>query len=272
MEIDFSQLTAWLSALWWPFCRILAMLVAAPTMGDAGMPMSARVLLSLVLAVVMMPIAQSSAVHIPVFSMQGVLAAAEQAVLGLAMGLTFHLAIAVIGVLGFLLSSQLGLAMAVMNDPINGSSSDVVGALLNILCVLAFFGMDGHLLFTAVLGESFRAWPLGAGLALLTLQNLAYNLAWVFSAALLLALPVVAATLVVQLGMGFLNRVAPALNLFSLGYSLVTLFGLFMLTQMLAHVPAHYLRMTQQLLRMLEQGMRGVPDVTAAIGGGGRHG
>lgn len=82
----------------------------------------------------------------------------------------------------------------------------------------------------------------------------------------------VAATLVVQLGMGFLNRVAPALNLFSLGYSLVTLFGLFMLTQMLAHVPAHYLRMTQQLLRMLEQGMRGVPEVAGLIGPGGVHG
>ena len=96
---------------------------------------------------------------------------------------------------------------------------------------------------------------MGLGLSLITLQNLAYNLAWVFSAALLLALPVVAATLVVQLGMGFLNRVAPALNLFSLGYSLVTLFGLFMLSQMLSHVPAHYLRMTRQLLHMIEQGM-----------------
>lgn len=259
MEIEFSQLTVWLSALWWPLCRVIAMLAAAPTIGDAGVPMPMRALLALVLAVVLMPVSQSTAAHVPIFSMQGVLAAAEQAILGLAMGLTFHLAMAVIGVLGFLLSSQLGLAMAVLNDPINGSSSDVVGAMLNVLCVLAFFGMDGHLLFTAVLGESFRAWPVGAGLSLLTLQNLAYNLAWVFSAALLLALPVVAATLVVQLGMGFLNRVAPALNLFSLGYALVTLFGLFMLTRMLAQVPAHYLRMTRQLLRMLEQGMRGMP-------------
>ncbi|MDH0868254.1 flagellar biosynthetic protein FliR [Mitsuaria sp. GD03876] len=259
MELEIGQLTAWLSALWWPFCRAIAMLAAAPTIGDAGVPVSARALLALVLAVVLMPVSQSTAVAIPIFSMHGLLAAGEQAILGLAMGLTFHLAMAVIGVLGFLLSSQLGLAMAVLNDPINGSASDVVGALLNVLCVLAFFGMDGHLLFIAVLGESFRAWPVGAGLSLLTLQNLAYNLGWAFSAALLLALPVVAATLVVQLGMGFLNRVAPALNLFSLGYALVTLFGLFMLTRMLAHVPAHYLRMTQQLLRMLEQGMRGVP-------------
>lgn len=256
MEIEFNQLMVWLSALWWPFCRCLAMLAAAPTIGDSGIPMPARVLLALVLAVVMLPISNATALAIPVFSLRGVLAAGEQALLGLALGLSFHLAMAVIGVLGFLLSSQLGLAMAVLNDPINGSASDVISALLNVLCVLAFFGMDGHLLFIAVLGESFRAWPVGAGLSLLTLQNLAYNLAWVFSAALLLALPVVAATLVVQLGMGFLNRVAPALNLFSLGYSLVTLFGLFMLTQMLAHVPEHYLRMTRQLLQMIEQGMR----------------
>ncbi|WP_435532074.1 flagellar biosynthetic protein FliR [Roseateles amylovorans] len=262
----------WLSALWWPFCRAMALLTAAPTIGDAGIPMAVRALLALVLAVVLMPVSQSTAVAIPIFSMQGILAAAEQAVLGLAIGLSFHLAMAVIGVLGFLLSSQLGLAMAVLNDPINGSSSDVVTALLNVLCVLAFFSMDGHLLFTAVLGESFRAWPVGAGLSLITLQNLVYNLAWVFSAALLLALPVVAATLVVQLGMGFLNRVAPALNLFSLGYSLVTLFGLFMLTQMLAQVPAHYLRMTEQLLRMIEQGMRTGGAVSLLGTGGGGHG
>jgi flagellar biosynthesis protein FliR len=256
VDIDFGQLIVWLSALWWPFCRAMALLSAAPTIGDAGMPVAVRALLALVLAVVLMPVSQSTALTVPVFSLQGVVVAAEQALLGLALGLTFHLAMAVIGVLGFLLSSQLGLAMAVLNDPINGSSSDVVGALLNVLCVLAFFSMDGHLLFTAVLGESFRAWPVGAGLSLITLQNLVYNLAWVFSAALLLALPVVAATLVVQVGMGFLNRVAPALNLFSLGYSLVTLFGLFMLTQMLSTVPAHYLRMTQHLLQLIEQGMR----------------
>ncbi|MCH7345289.1 flagellar biosynthetic protein FliR [Pelomonas sp. CA6] len=256
MELEFGRLTAWLTALWWPFCRVMAMLSAAPTIGESGMPVSARALLALVLAVVLQPVSQAGALALDVFSMRGILAAAEQVVLGLALGLSFHLAMAVIGVLGFLISSQLGLSMAVLNDPINGSGSDVITALLNVLCVLAFFGMDGHLLFTAVLGESFRAWPVGSGLALITLQNLVYNLAWVFSAALLLALPVAAATLVVQLGMGFLNRVAPTLNLFSLGFSLVTLFGLFMLTQVLAHVPQHYLAMTRRLLDMVEQGMR----------------
>jgi flagellar biosynthetic protein FliR len=235
----------------------MAVLASAPVIGDAGVPMPVRALLALVLAVVLMPASQATAQAIPIFSMQGILAAGEQALIGLTLGLSLHLSLAAIGVLGFLLSSQLGLAMAVMNDPVNGSTSDVIGALLNVLCTLAFFSMDGHLLVTGILGQSFQAWPVGAGLSALSMQNLVYNLAWVFSAALLLALPVAAATLVVQVGMGFLNRAAPALNMFSLGFSLVTLFGLFMLTQMLAYVPEHYLRMTRRVLEMIELGMRG---------------
>jgi flagellar biosynthetic protein FliR len=62
----------------------------------------------------------------------------------------------------------------------------------------------------------------GGGYRPLLLETVALNVGWVFSAAMLLALPIVFSTLVVQLGFGFLNRVAPSLNLFSLGFSLVT--------------------------------------------------
>jgi flagellar biosynthetic protein FliR len=96
----------------------------------------------------------------------------------------------------------------------------------------------------------------GSGLLSISLQTLAYNVAWVFSAALLLALPVVLSTFVVQMGLGLLNRVAPTLNLFSLGFAVVTLFGLFMLSQLLSFVPAHYLRMTERVLDMIGQGLR----------------
>lgn len=256
MDVDFALLLTWLNLLWWPFCRVLAMLSAAPMIGEASLPMAPRALLALTLAVVLAPALRQGAQPIDPFSIAGVLAAGEQALIGFALGLSFHLAMAAIGLLGYLLSSQLGLAMALLNDPINGSASDVLTALLNVLCILAFFAMDGHLLFVGVIGQSFQAWPVGGGPSWSSLQTLAYNVAWVFSAALLLALPVVAATLVVQAGMGLLNRAAPALNLFSLGFSLITLFGLAMLSRVLVHVPAHYLRMTEQLLQMIEQGMR----------------
>lgn len=251
--LPFNQLVAMLSALWWPFCRVLAMFSASPIVGESMVPVTVRVLLSLVLAVVLMPASQATAQAINPLSMHALVATGEQAILGFALGLAFHLVVSVVTTLGFLLSSQLGLSMAVMNDPMNGASSDVVTGLLNVLCMLTFFSVDGHLLLTGVLGASFKAWPVGAGLNTLAMQTVVYNVAWVLSAAMLLALPVVFSTLVVQIGMGYLNRVAPSLNLYSLGFSLVTLFGLFMLTQVMVHVPEHYLAMTRQVLDMIDK-------------------
>lgn len=254
MELVFGQLLALLSALWWPFCRILATLFMAPVLGEAMVPVTIRVLLALVLAVVTLPAVQAPTID--PWSLHGILVTVEQVIIGAVLGLAFHLVMSAVLVLGYLVSSQMGLAMATMNDPINGTSSDVVTSILSILFILVFFSVDGHLVLAGVLGGSFRAWPVGSGIELLALQSLAFNVAWVFSAALLLAVPVVFSALVVQVGFGFLNRIAPSLNLFSLGFSLVTLFGLFMLAQVVRFMPEHYLRMTNQVLEMLHHNLR----------------
>jgi flagellar biosynthetic protein FliR len=72
---------------------------------------------------------------------------------------------------------------------------------------------------------------------------------------MLLAIPVVFSALVVQLGFGFLNRVAPTLNLFALGFSVITIFGLLMLGQVVRFIPQHYIRMSSRVLDMIQQQM-----------------
>lgn len=260
VELLFSQLVSLIAAMWWPFCRILAALSAAPMLGDAMVPMPLRALLSLVLTIVLLPIAQPSMAINP-WSMQGILATAEQAAIGASLGMAFHFVVATVMVLGYMISSQMSLAMAVMNDPMNGTSSDVVSVLLYVLTILVFFSIDGHLVLTGVLGASFKAWPVGIGISALSLQKLTLNIAWVFSAAMLMALPIIFSTVVVQLGFGFLNRIAPALNLFSLGFSLVLIFGVFMLGQIVRSLPEHYLHMTNRVLDMLQQHMHALPHV-----------
>jgi len=256
MELELKTLLGLLSGLWWPFCRAMALLSFAPMVGEAMVPITIRLLISMVLAVVLMPVSQHTAAQVDLLSLQAIVVTVEQVLLGLVIGLAFHLALSAVTMLGFLLSSQLGLAMAQMNDPINGSASDVISGLLTMLCMMVFFSVDGHLLFVRVLGGSFQAWPVGGGLANLSLESVPLNAAWVFAAALLLALPVIFSTLVVQVGMGLLNRVAPTLNLFSMGFALVTLFGLFMLTRILAFVPQQYLAMTEKVLQLIEHGLR----------------
>ncbi len=255
MESFLSQLPGVLTAVWWPFCRVMAMLSAAPVMGESTVPMTVRVLLALVLAVILVPVAQP-AMNIEPLSVQALLVTVEQLLIGFGIGLAFYLTVATTLVLGFIVSSQMGLSMGVMNDPLNGTSSDVVSNLLYLLSILVFFSIDGHLVLAGVVGGSFHSFPVGAGMGLGTLQSVAAHAGWVFSAALLLAVPVIFSGLVVQLGFGFLNRAAPALNLYSLGFSVVTLFGLTMLGYLLRTVPEHYLRMMNQALELLEQAAR----------------
>ena len=261
MDQIFNQVLPFLLAVWWPFCRILAMLSASPVIGDGVVPVTVRILLSLVLAILMLPVMQASGISqdllkIDPFSLYAIVATLEQAVIGFVLGLAFHFAMSVMSVLGYLVSSQVGFSMAVMNDPLNGTSSDVITGLLTIMCMIVFFAIDGHLVLTGVIGASFKAWPVGQGFAPLLLQTVAYNVAWIFAAAMLLALPIVFSTMVVQLGFGFLNRVAPSLNLFSLGFSMITLFGLLMLVQIVKFIPEHYIAMTNRVLDLIQQQMR----------------
>lgn len=242
-----------LGALWWPFCRIMALLSTAPVIGEGQVPLPVRALLSVVLSFLMLPLTGSNPYTMPdPFSLHGVVAMAEQALIGAAMGLALQFATAAIAMLGYLASSQIGFSMAQMNDPINGQTSDVVSSLLALVAMMVFFAIEGHVLLATIVGQSFKAWPIGGGYAPLMLHTIAVNLGWVFAAALLLALPIVFSTMVVQMGFGFLNRVAPSLNLFSLGFSLVTIFGLLMLVQLVRFIPEHYIALTNQVLEMLQ--------------------
>lgn len=253
MEALFKTLPVLLAAVWWPFCRFMAAFSMAPILGDGMVPVRVRILLSLVLAIVVLP--ASRGIYIDPLSLHGVVAAFEQALIGALFGLAFHLTMSAIMLLGFLASSQMGLSMAVMNDPMNGSSSDVVSNLLYILCILVFFAIDGHLVLVNIVYASFGRWPVGTGLDLLALQDVAYNFGWMFSAALLLALPIIFSTMAVQIGFGFFNRVAPTLNLYSLGFSVITVFGLFVLTLLVQALPAHYIQLTERVLDMLNRHM-----------------
>jgi flagellar biosynthetic protein FliR len=255
MEQVVSYLLPLIGALWWPFARIMAALATAPVLGEGYVPLPARALLSLVLSFLMLPLTKSGAAPDP-FSLAGVVTMGEQVAIGAVLGFALQFAMAAVSMLGFLVSSQVGFSMAQMNDPVNGQPSDVISSLLSLLAILVFFAIDGHLVLAAVLGQSFRAWPVGTGVAPMLLNAVALNVGWVFSAAVLLAVPIVFSTMVVQIGFGFLNRVAPTLNLFSLGFSLVTVFGLLMLMQVVRFLPEHYVAMTNQVLEMIQQQMR----------------
>lgn len=245
-------LLSWLQALWWPFARVMALLAFAPIFGDATVPMRVRVILAMVLAVVALPAVQHG-IAIDPLSLTAVAVTLEQIAIGAMLGIGLQFATTTLSIFGFLSASQTSLAMAMLNDPIHGASSDALSLLAGIVGIMLFFAFDIHLLLAGIVSSSFVAWPVGQSLANLQLQTVAYHLGWVFAAAFLLATPIIFAAMLVQLGFGFMTRISPSLNIFALGFSVVTLFGLAMLAFMLRHLPVHYRQMTQRTLDMLTQ-------------------
>lgn len=240
-----------LAHYWWPLCRTLALFATAPGFGHRALGIRARALLALVLTAALGGILPVSPELAPL-SAPGVLAALEQIAVGVLLGLSLQLVFAVFSLVGDLVSTLLGLSMAVYNDPVNGvSSSSAIYQLYFILLMLLFLAIDGHLLVVSVLYKSFLYWPVGSGLHYAGMDALLSGLGWMFAAALLIALPMVVCMSLVQFGFGLLNRISPALNLFSLGFPAAVVIGLACLSLTLANLPGNYLELTRQTLDSL---------------------
>ena len=233
---------------WWPFCRILAVFSLAPLFSHKAISRRVRVLLALALTVALAAALPASPALDPL-SYQGILVTFEQIAMGLLLGLALLLVFTVFTLIGDIVSTQLGLSMAVFNDPMNGvSSASIIYQVYFILLALLFFAIDGHLVTVSIIYQSFVYWPVGSGIHFDGLQTIAWSLTWVLSAALLIALPIVFCMTLVQFCFGLLNRISPAMNLFSLGFPMAILAGLTLISLTLPNLAEAYLHLTRELL------------------------
>ncbi len=247
IELTGAEITSLLGRLWWPFLRIGGLLWAMPLFGDQLTVVRVRILLALVLAALMAPMLPDMPVVDPL-SLSAFVLAAEQILLGLLLGLMLHMLFTVMSLLGQILSLQMGLAMGIMNDPSNGQAVPLMGQLLIMLAAFLFFIFDGHLVAIDIIVESFFTWPPGQSIYALELSRLLSLFGWVFASALLLAIPAVIAMLIVNMTFGVMNRSAPSLNIFALGFPLSMLMGLVSLLLTVAGVPGLYSEFTGYVL------------------------
>ena len=259
--IHASQYLQTMSNYWWPFCRILGVFTMAPLFNHKSLSIRVRVLLALA-----MTIALAAAIpeppRIEPLSLHGFLTTLEQVLFGVLLGLTLQLVFTIFMVVGEVISTQMGMSMARYNDPMNGvSSSSIVYQLYFILLVFLFLAIDGHLLTVSVLYQSFIYWPVGSGLQFMGFERFVQTIAWVLSAAVLITLPVVFCMTLVQFCFGLLNRISPAMNLFSLGFPITILVGLLCMYLSMPNLPENYLHLTRELLHNIGMILQGGANV-----------
>lgn len=238
ISINSAQLDAWLALFIFPLTRILALLATAPVFNNAALPARMRLVAGLAIAIALAP-ALPAPPPIPAGSWLGLTVMGEQILIGTLMGFSLRIAFAALDVAGELIGLQMGLSFATFFDPVAGGETPVMTQFLGLLTALFFLAMNGHLLAIYLVAESFTVLPIGSlPFQAVSLAALVKSAAMMFSLGVLLALPLITALLVTNLALGVLSRVAPALNLFAVGFPVTMALGFIVLLLCLPYLGA----------------------------------
>ncbi len=229
ISIGSAQIDAWIVAFIYPLTRILGFIATAPLWSSNGVPARTRLILGLAIAVALTPSLPPMPVVQPA-SLTGLWIMAQQMLIGIGMGFAVKIVFAAFNVAGEFIGTQMGLGFATFYDPLSSAQTPVIAEFINLLALLLFLSMNGHLLYLATLAQSFSAIPVSTTpIAAGSWLNLAELGSRMFSAGLLLSLPVMAALMITNVALAVLTRAAPQLNLFALGFPLTLLGGFFAL-------------------------------------------
>ncbi|HEX5373146.1 MAG TPA: flagellar biosynthetic protein FliR [Aquabacterium sp.] len=231
-----AQIMAWITPWLWPFFRVLGLFTAAPVLSTRAIPR--RVRMGLALLVVMA--AQPSLPEMPqinVNSAEAVMVVLQQVLIGVTVGFAARVIFAAIEFAGEIVGLQMGLNFASFFDPMSGGQATAVSRFYGTCAAWLFVVMNGHLLITAAVVQSFTTFPVGPEpLAFIrTLQPQVWG-AEVFRLGLWVSLPIVAMLTLVNMVMGLIARVAPQMNVFSVGFPVsigVGLLGLWLTLPMM---------------------------------------
>ncbi|CAK8743663.1 Flagellar biosynthetic protein FliR [Sodalis praecaptivus] len=154
LPLDSGQLAALLPSLFWPLLRILALISTAPLFSEKSILAPIKLGLGILIA------PSLPAVDTPLFSLAGFWLALKQILIGTTLGLTMQLTFAAVRMAGEVIGLQMGLSFATFFDPASGLNTLLLARLLNLLALLVFISLNGHLWLLSLLADSFHTLPL----------------------------------------------------------------------------------------------------------------
>ena len=248
--IDWSELTLFI----YVFARMSGFVLFNPLFGRTNIPAAYRTAFSLMLTIsVIAAVTARQTVPLPVgildFSIRIILELALGFILGMVMEFFFMIP----QFAGNIIDTQMGMTMNQIYDPASKSNLSVTGVLLNTLLVLLFFAANGHHTLLRLVLTSGEVVPYGA---VSFGQEAASAMLQVFIECVVMAaklsMPILAAELLGQIGMGVLMKVIPQINIFAINIDLKIIIGLGLLITLLAPFSEYTLDVEIRMLKSLE--------------------
>jgi len=251
--ISAEQLMQFIGQYIWPMLRIGAFYFAVPIIGARMVPARVRLILMLFTTMLLVPVLPPAPV-VSFLSLPGFIMIIQEVIIGLAMGFAMQVVMHVFLLTGQFIAMKMGLGFASMNDPSNGVSVTILSQFYLLMTTLLFLSVNGHLVILQLMIDSFTSFPIGGGgigsvefMAIVSLGS------WMFSAALLITLPLFTSLMIVNMSFGVMSRSAPQLNVFTVGFPITLLFGFILMWYTLANFLPVYFEIMEEGMGMLRQ-------------------
>ncbi len=247
LDLTFTQLTELLGLVWWPFVRFSGFFLVVPFFGDTRIPVMVRLLLPMIFSIMCAGIVKNVPSFNP-FSIQAYVFAIYQFSFGFILGMVVLMFMNIFSISGQAVSMQMGLSMAVMNDPSSGASVPITARIFNITAMLILLSLDAHLVILNIFVDSFRLWPFDTEYPFEGIKHVLTLFGWMMSSALIIAIPAMLTMMISNVTFGFLGKVAPSLNIFTLGFPMTMLLGMFALVLSISGIGDIFFNLVSEML------------------------
>lgn len=127
---------------------------------------------------------------------------------------------------GEVIGMQIGFSFVQTIDPESNRNMAIIGEILQLISVLIFLMLNGHLLILLALAKSFDIVPVVALKARpIFVAELVRISSGIFLLGLQIALPIIAMVLVSDVALGLVARTVPRLNIFQVGFAIKVIIG-----------------------------------------------
>ncbi|MFI4936126.1 MAG: flagellar biosynthetic protein FliR [Caulobacterales bacterium] len=208
------------------FCRIAAMAMTMPGLGDQPAPAQVRLAFTLLLTLVIAPVVAPTLP--PVAPTMGAMMGdvLREVLIGLAIGAILRVFLAALAIAGEVISIATTLSFAQTANPTMAQQSSTLASFLSLMGVVLVMTTDLHHFFIAAMVRSYTLFPYGrpppvSDFAQLDIRTVGAA----FSLGIQLAAPVLVFSLVFNLATGLVGRAMPQFQIYFAAAPLQVLLG-----------------------------------------------
>jgi flagellar biosynthesis protein FliR len=216
--------------------RVSGLMVFSPFLGNSGIPAMIKAGLTLLITILLYTM--RGPLRLDLGSWQWVGVALSEVGIGLVIGLAANFMMEAPLLAGQALGVQMGYSLAALFDPTTQAETPVLAQFHQLAALMIFLQCNVHHWLLRAVVRSFAYLPAGASVGTFSVASgLLRAAGGIFLAGLQIAAPVLTATLVTDVALGFLARASPQMPVLFIGLAVKNLLGLAMLMALVAYWP-----------------------------------